>query len=469
MDVPVTELTLATAGAALRRGDFTSRSLTEAMLERIAELQPKLNCYISVEPDRALEMAEGADREMTSGRWRGPLHGVPLAHKDAFDRKGRVTSVGTNMFVEPAAVTATAVRRLDEAGSVNLGALHMDELAAHGYGQNRHFGPCMNPWHAEYAIGGSSGGSGVAVVSRTALGALGGDTGGSVRIPAAMCGVTGLKPTLGRISLHGAARRSWSADHPGPLAQTAEDCALMLKAVAGRDAADPITRDVPVPDYAADLPTDLKGVRIGIGVGAPFDGVHADVARLHADAAAVLRDLGAETVELETPTAVLANDLQQTLIKPEISMMMSTLLNRGFTDISREVLGTQDEGYLVPATRYLEAKALRAPLLEEHVRDVFGKVDILFTPALGGPVPTVEEMTTPDVAAISARYRADLRVIRFANYLGTPALSVPCGFTRDGLPNGFQLHGPPFGEKRLIDAAHAYQRATDWHARLPPL
>lgn len=243
----------------------------------------------------------------------------------------------------------------------------------------------------------------------------------------------------------------------------------MLKAVAGRDAADSITRDVPVPDYANDLPADLKGVRIGVGVGAPFDGVHADVARLHADAAAVLRDLGAETVELQTPIAVLANDLQQTLIKPEISMMMSTLLNQGFTDISREVLGTQDEGYLVPATRYLEAKALRAPLLEEHVRDVFGKVDVLFTPALGGPVPTVEEMATPDVAAISARYRADLRVIRFANYLGTPALSVPCGFTRDGLPNGFQLHGPPFGEKRLIDAAHAYQQATDWHARLPPL
>ena len=171
----------------------------------------------------------------------------------------------------------------------------------------------------------------------------------------------------------------------------------------------------------------MKGVRIGIGVGAPFDGVHADVARLHADAVVVLRDLGAETVELETPIAVLANDLQQTLIKPEISMMMSTLLNRGFTDISREVLGTQDEGYLVPATRYLEAKALRAPLLEEHVRDVFGKVDVLFTPALGGPVPTVEEMATPDVCPTASSFM-DRRSARNASSTRpTPTSRPPTG------------------------------------------
>ncbi len=469
MKVPVAELTLARAGAALRNREFTSRALTEALLERIERLQPRLNCFVAVEGERALETADAADAEIAAGRWRGPLHGVPLAHKDAFDREGRVTGVGTRIFTEPAAFTATAVARLDAAGAVDLGALHMDELAAHGYGRNRFFGLCVNPWSAGHAVGGSSGGSAVAVASRTALGALGGDTGGSVRIPAAMCGVTGLKPTLGRVSLRGAARRSWSADHPGPLAQTAEDCGLMLRAVAGRDPADPTALDVPVPDYAADPPADLRGVRIGIGAGAPFDGVDAGVAALHADAVAVLRDLGAETVPLEAPVAGLANDLQQTLIKPEISTMMSALLRGGAADISPEVLGTTDEGYLVPATRYLEAKALRAPLLEEHVRGVFGQVDVLLTPALGGPVPTVEEMSGSDVAAIAARYRADLRVIRFANYLGTPALSVPCGFTPDGLPNGFQLHGPPFGEKRLIDAARAYQRATDWHARLPPV
>ena len=469
MEIPVTELTLARAGKALRAGEFTSRMLTEALLDRISRLQPELNCFISVEGERALDMADAADEELKAGRSRGALHGIPLAHKDAFDREGRVTTVGTVLFTEPATFSSTAIQRLDDAGAVNLGALHMDELAAHGYGQNRHFGLCVNPWNADHVIGGSSGGSAVAVVSRVALGALGGDTGGSVRIPAAMCGVTGLKPTLGRISLHGVARRSWSADCPGPLTQTAEDCGLMLQAVAGRDAADPITLDIPVPDYAADLPTDLKGVRIGVGVGEPFGEIHEDVAPLHADAIAACRDLGAEIIEMEVPGAALANDLQQTLIKPEITMMMSDLVRQGAADISPEVLGTQDEGYMVPATRYLEAKALRGPLLDEHVRGVYGQVDVIFTPGLGGPVPTVEEMASPDVAAISARYRTDLRVIRFANYLGTPAMSVPCGFTPDGLPNAFQLHGPPFAERRLIAVAHAYQQATDWHTRLPPV
>ncbi len=242
----------------------------------------------------------------------------------------------------------------------------------------------------------------------------------------------------------------------------------MLQAVAGRDPADPITADIPVPDYTGGLPTILSGVRIGIGTGEPFGEIHADVAALHIDAIAVLRDLGAEVIELSVPAAAIANDLQQTLIKPEITMMMADLLRRT-SDISPEVLGTQDEGNMVPATRYLEAMALRGPLLEEFVRGVYGQVDVLFTPGLGGPVPTIEEMSSTDVAAISAHYKNDLRVIRFANYLGTPAMSVPCGFTPDGLPNSFQLHGPPFGEQRLIAAAHAYQQATDWHTHLPPL
>ncbi len=468
MDIPLTELTIAKAGKALQQGRITSRVLTEAILERITVLQPQLNCYISIEGERALEMADVADVEIAAGCWRGPLHGMPLAHKDAFDREGLVTTVGTCLFNEPAVVTSTAIQGLNNAGAINLGALHMDELAAHGYGQNRNFGICLNPWSKDHVIGGSSGGSGVAVISRMALGALGGDTGGSVRIPAAMCGVTGLKPTLGRISLYGAARRSWSADCPGPLAQTAEDCGLMMQALAGQDLADPITRDIAAPNYTGGLSQDLTGVKIGIGVGVPFDGVHPDVASLHADAIAVFRDLGATVSEIEVPGASLANDLQQTLIKPEITMMMHDLLHHT-SDISPEVLGTQDEGNMVPATRYLEAQALRGPVLEEHVRGVYGKVDVLFTPGLGGLVPTVEEMSSSDVAAISARYRSDLRVIRFVNYLGTPAISVPCGFTLDGLPNSFQLHGPPFAEKRLIEAAHAYQLATDWHTCLPPI
>lgn len=468
MDIPLTEWTIAKMGKALQQGRITSRALTEAMLERIAALQPQLNCYISVEGERALEMADAADTEIIAGRWRGLLHGLPLAHKDAFDREGLVTTVGTCLFNEPALVTSTAIQGLNNAGAINLGTLHMDELAAHGYGQNRNFGNCLNPWSNGHVIGGSSGGSGVAVISRMALGALGGDTGGSVRIPAAMCGVTGLKPTLGRISLHGAARRSWSADCPGPLAQTAEDCGLMMQALAGHDSADPITRDIAVPDYTEGLSQDLTGVQIGIGVGAPFDDIHSDVTPLHADATAVFRDLGATVSEIEVPGASLANDLQQILIKPEITMMMYNLLQRT-SDISVDVLGTQDEGNMVPATRYLEATALRGPVLEEHVHGVYGKVDVLFTPGLGGPVPTVKEMSSSDVAAISARYRNDLRVIRFANYLGTPAMSVPCGFTPDGLPNSFQLHGPPFAEKRLIKVAHAYQLATDWHTRLPPI
>ncbi len=469
MSLPLTGFTLAQAADSIRRRDVTAVALTEAVLARAEAVQPRINCFLRIHREEALADAERADAEIADGARRGPLHGVPLAHKDVFDREGHVATAGAVLFDTPATGRATVMSRLDDAGAVYLGALNLDELAAGGTGANDHYGRTRNPWNTDHISGGSSGGSGACVSARAAFGALGGDAGGSVRIPAAMCGVVGLKPTFGRVSRAGTAPRTFSVDCTGPMARTAEDCALMLQAIAGHDPLDPTTPDVPVPDYRAALRADLKGVRVGVATGEPFEQVEPEIAALLASSVDTLRDLGAEVVDIAVPDVMRLNDLQQILGKSEAAVVCGKWMRERPEDMTFAAISVVQEGLLMPATRYLEAKSLRAPLLEAHVRAVYTEVDVLFAPVLAGPTPTVAETDFEDHDRVEELFTRSARFTRFANYLGTPALSVPCGFSGSGLPVAFQLHGPPFGEARLLAAAHAYQTATEHHAKAPEL
>ena len=469
MKEPLSGLTLAEVGKAIERREVTSRAATEAALVRISEVQPKINCFISLEADAALAAADHADEELANGRRRGPLHGVPLAHKDAFDRKGEVMTAGSKVLNHPSGSTATVLERLEAAGALHLGTLNLDEFATGGTGENEHFGRCLNPWNLGHIPGGSSAGPGAAVAARLVYGALGGDCGGSIRYPASMCGVVGLKPTFGRVSRYGAFPLSWTMDCIGPLTRTVEDCALVMQVIAGRDHNDSTTLDVPVPDYVAGLRRDLNGMRIGVATGIPFDDVDPELATLLDKAAAVLRDLGAELVKIEVPKVALMDDLHMILMKCDAATMYGRLLRTRADEFSVAAIGILQEGFLIPATRYLEAISLRGPLLKEYIETVFGRVDVLFGPVLTGPAPTVAEVTTDDPGKVNALLTESARFTRFSNFLGTPALSIPCGFSKMGLPMAYQLFGRPFAEEMLLAVGHAYQTATEHYTRSPDL
>ena len=329
-DIP--SLSIAETSKALASGDLSARAVTEAHLERIARLQPAINCFIESEPDDALAAADAADREISSGRRRGDLHGVPLAHKDVFYREGVPVTSGMRVLDAPVSYTATVIERLDGAGAINLGRLNLDEFA--GLGNNEHFGRCVNPWSPEHISGGSSSGPAAAVAARLAGGGLGSDAGGSIRMPAAMCGVVGLKPTFGLVSRHGNVHTTWSVDCLGPLTRTVEDCALVLQAIAGHDPEDPTTARVRVPDYKASLSTDLKGTTIARAVGPPFDAVDDEIASLMTESLEVLKDLGAEIVDVSVPNVEPLNDLQQVLTKAERATIYSRTLRTRPDDVS---------------------------------------------------------------------------------------------------------------------------------------
>ena len=463
------ELSLREVSDSIKNGHTTSVEVTERLLASIKDSQSTINCFITIDQENAILAAKLADQEIANGRWRGPVHGVPLAHKDVFDREHQVTTAGTKIFDQPAKATSTVLERFDAAGSVPLGRLNLDEFAAGGTGANDHFGRCRNPWNINHITGGSSSGSAAAVAARLVYGALGGDAGGSIRIPAAMCGVVGLKPTFGRVSRYSTAARTWTVDCTGPMCRTAEDCALMLQTIAGYDPKDPTTVQVPVPDYVAALSGGVSGKRIVRAIGDPFDSIDDDLLEAMDNAIMVYRDLGAIISEVTLPQIPLLNDLQQILVKSEAATINGRLIRTRSEDITFAATSVLQEGFLIPATRYLEAISLRGTLLEKFTREVFGDADILMAPVVTGKAPTIAETETADQAAVETLFTRAAQFTRFANYLGTPGVSVPCGFSRDLLPLGFQLMGPAFSEDQLLAAAHALQTATDFHRRSPRL
>ena len=471
MSADIVDLTLVEVADAIRKKKLSSVEVTRACIERAEQVQPTLNCFIALEAEAALTAAKKADRTLKQrGAKAGPLHGVPLAHKDLYYRAGRISTCGSKILrgYRPA-VTSTAIDRLARAGAIWMGSLNMAEFAANPTGHNDHWGHCRNPWNPAHMTGGSSSGSGAAVGSRACYASLGSDTGGSVRAPAAACGVVGLKPTYGLVSRYGVMPRSWSQDTVGPLTRTVHDCARMTGVIAGADPLDPTCAAHPLPDYERELAGRVRGVKIGVPANHYYEDATAEVQRCMETSLAVFKSLGAQVIALPVPDPAQTALLSNTITISEASAIHHKWLHERPQDYSLYVRARIEPGYQVSATAYLEALNLRAHFLAEFMTSVFTKVDILHTPVLTMPPPTIAE-TEPkasgEVSGIVARITRNTRPI---NYLGLPALSVPAGFSSRGLPLAFQLVGRPFEEALLFRAGHHYQQATDWHAVTPRL
>ncbi|MEO5740912.1 MAG: amidase [Vicinamibacterales bacterium] len=466
----ILSLSLVEVAAAIRRKKLSSLEATQACLARLREIQPKTNCFIAIEEDEALKAARAADRMRGKSGRLGPLHGVPLAHKDMYYRKGRITTGGSKILRDYRPdVTATVVERIQRAGAVWLGNLNMAEFAANPTGHNDHFGHCRNPWNTDHITGGSSSGSGVAVAARACYGSLGSDTGGSVRLPAAANGVVGLKPTYGRISRHGIMPRSWSLDTVGPLARTVRDCARLMKIIAGADANDPTCSPETVPDYEKALTGNIRGLKVGVPLNHYYEQASDDVRRCMTASLDVLKSLGARIVELEVPDPQRLFELSNAVTQAESAAIHGRWMRERPQDYSLMMRARTEPGFHLPATVYLQALNARPRLTEEFIAAVFGKVDVLHAPVMPMPVPTIEETTPRQAGDVQPMIRRLTRNNRPANFLGIPALSLPAGFSDSGLPVAFQLMGRPFCEALLFQAGDAYQRVTDWHMRAPSI
>ena len=469
MSSDLADLSLVEAAAAVRSGAATSIELLEACLTRVDAVDRQINATIWLDRDGAREKARAADAAVRAGKAIGALHGVPMAHKDMYYQAGKPCTCGSAIrrdFVPD--TTATVIERLSAAGAFSFGGLNMAEFALNPTGHNRHYGDCRNPWGLDYITGGSSSGSGAAVAARCTYAALGSDTGGSIRLPASACGVTGIKPTQTRVSRAGVMPLSFSADNVGPLARTARDCARILGIIAGPDPRDPTAAEETVPDYEAALDGDLRGLRVGVTDTYFNDGADAAVLAAIHTATEVLVARGATLVRLTLPLMDAVTAYGSVVSRVEASTIHAQWMRSRPGDYAMHLSSRLYTGFPIPGTYYVEALSRRGPILQAFAAEVFGKVDVLATPTIRTCLPTRAETNidhgSPGTEKVFMAVSANTRPF---NYLGLPAVSVPCGFDRHGLPIGLQLAGRPFGEGRLLKVADAYQRDTDWHARTP--
>ncbi len=476
--------TVAELAAGLRAKEFSSVELAKLYLDRIEASQPALNAFISVTREHALAAAADADRALAAGR-AGPLTGVPIAHKDIFCTLGVRTTCGSRMldnFVSP--YDATVVTKLKASGTVMLGKTNMDEFAMGSSNETSYFGPVRNPWNPNMVPGGSSGGSAAAVAARLAPAATATDTGGSIRQPAALCGVTGFKPTYGRVSRYGMIAFASSLDQGGVIAASAEDAALVLGAIAGFDPNDSTSVERAVPDYTASLNTPLKGLRIGL-LKEFFDkGLEAETEKRIRAALAVYEKLGATLKEVSLPSLPLSVPTYYVVAPAECSSNLARFDGVRFghraenpKDLMDLYCRSRGEGFGAEVKRrimtgtyvlsagyydayYLQAQKVRQ-LINRDFERAFGEVDVLMGPTTPTPAFALGAKTSDPITM----YLNDIYTIG-ANLAGLPAVSIPCGFVQS-LPVGLQIVGPHFGEEKILNAAHLYQKETDWHRRLP--
>jgi len=483
----VFEASLTEVAAALAARRVSSVELTQTFLDRIAPAQGALNAFITVDPERSLAQARAADARIARGEG-GPLTGIPVAHKDIFCAKGWRTTCASKMlanFVAP--YDSHVVERFDRAGAVLLGKTNMDEFAMGSSSENSHYGPVRNPWHTEFVPGGSSGGSAAAVAARLAPCATGTDTGGSIRQPAALCGVSGIKPTYGLVSRYGMIAFASSLDQGGPFARTAADLALMLNAMVGFDPRDATSLERPPEDYARELERPLAGLRIGLPSEYFGPGMDDDVRRAVEDAIAALGTLGAATVEVALPNTGLSVPAYYVIAPAEASSNLSRydgvrygcrapeyvdLLDmycktraQGFgPEVKRRILvGTYVLSHGYYDAYYLQAQRVRRLIAQDFV-EALKRCDVI----LGPTSPTVAFRVGEKSSDPVKMYLNDIYTTA-ANLAGLPAMSIPCGFGAGGLPVGLHLAGNYFAEARLLNVAHQYQRATDWHLRMPEM
>jgi aspartyl-tRNA(Asn)/glutamyl-tRNA(Gln) amidotransferase subunit A len=463
-------LSIKAAAEEIHSGIITPTELVAETLERIDALDGDLKAFVTVMRDQAYEDAERLERELRTGLYRSPLHGIPIGVKDIIAVKGVHTTAGSKVLANYVSQEdAMVVEQLRKNGAIIIGKTNTHEFAYGTYTP-----PTRNPWDHERIPGGSSGGSAVAVATGMSLGGIGTDTGGSIRIPAACCGVTGLKPTYGRVSCHGVIPLSWSLDHVGPLARSAEDCAIVFDAIAGYDPRDPNSISGPPSRPTASLiagpegrdTLSLQGLKLGVPQEAFFAPLDPEVRAAWQAALLVLREEGAEVVDVELPLSTL--EVYRTIQKPEASLahMQKGWLSEHRDDYTALTLQRLLEGQQIPAVAYLHALYQRR-IFSNSMRTVLRQVDALVLPTL--PIPAVLiEQANQEIGIDGVAENATTALLRLTmpfNLASLPAISFPCGFTTNGLPVGLQVAGRPFEESTVLRIAHAYQQLTDWHRR----
>ena len=458
--------TISDAAALLRERVVSPEDLVHACVARIELLDPVLRAFVSRRDEKALATAALATGALAATSSVSPLAGIPLAHKDMFYRTGERVTFGAHSgrSTRPA-FTATVKARLDDLLAPDLGGLNMSEYAAGPTGANPHHGRCANPWAVERLSGGSSSGSAVAVAARMVFGSLGSDTGGSIRIPAAFCGVTGLKPTFGRVSRHGAMPRVWSQDSVGPIARSARDCATLLAAIAGPDGLDPL---VVAGAKAFAWSADSPGGDLRIGVLETGERADPDVERCVQTAIDDLRRLGHRIGIARWPKMTDVIALAEVVHKAEASAIHDTLLRDRAEEYGNFVRERFEEGLAISAVRYIQAQSLRLPMARDFVNNALCDFDVLILPTVGCQAPRAAD-ANEDSAASRKMLRELTQFTRPFSYLGLPALSVPCGFGDARMPIGLQVVGRPFAEGYVLTMGHRYQQETDWHRQCPPL
>lgn len=461
--------TIESLSKALRKKEISPIEVTKVCLERISSFDSKINAFITVLPEKALKTARQMEKEIQKGKYRGPLHGIPYAVKDLFFTRGIRTTCGSKILKDfIPQYDATVIYRLNSAGAILLGKLNMHEFAYGTTSVNPHYGPVHNPWNLERITGGSSGGSAAALVCSFALLTLGTDTGGSIRIPSALCGVSGLKPTFGRISKYGVYPLCWSLDHPGPMAKTVADLAIALEALAGYDPHDPCSVKNNVPNYQRALPKNLKGIRIGVPKEYFFDHLEGEVQQAVVQAIKDLKKMGARTFSISIPHLPEFSAAAFISLLAEGAACLEKWHKTRAEDLGKDVLARLNLGAVIKATQYLQAQRIRR-LAQETFREVFTKVDALITPQLPIVAPPIGQETISIGDFTEGVASALTRFTRIFNLTGLPTISIPCGYSSSGLPIGLQIVGKAFAEETILRVGHAYQMNTSWLKRQPDL
>ena len=457
-------LSLAEVSARVKAREISPVELADFCFDLIDAIDGKLNSFIMPTRELAMSAAKLAEQELASGKDRGPLHGIPIALKDLYATKGIRTTANSKALADWVPdEDATTTRLLSEAGTVLLGKLTMHEFAAGSPGSDQPYPPARNPWNLDHQPGGSSSGSGAALAAGLIFGSLGSDTGGSIRGPAALCGIVGLKPTYGRVSRFGVVPLSWSLDHAGPMTRTVEDCALLLQAISGYDAKDAASADVAVPDFTATLEEGVRGMRLGV----PrewfdeLEGTNPEMMAAFETALKVFESQGARLVEIDSSPFISARGATMTISLTESAAYHEETLRTRPDDFGADFRDRIRQGSLFSAVDYIQAQRIRTKI-SAQIMEILGNVDVILSPTGAQPAEPFAVLD-PD-----ARNRMPSYMPVF-NLTGMPAMSVPCGFTGSGLPLGLQIAGRAFDESSMLRVGRAYEKATPWHERHPEI
>lgn len=466
---PLHHLTIAEAAALISNEQLSPVDLVNAHLERIEQTDARLNSFITLLADEAMTAAQQAENAIHAGDYRNPLHGIPIGLKDLYYTKDIRTTVGSKIMQDfipdyDAAVT----ERFRDAGAILMGKLQMHEFALGATSENPHHGPARNPWDTTRITGGSSGGSGSAVAAGQCMGALGSDTGGSVRIPSSLCGIVGLKPTFGRVSRYGVFPLAYSLDTVGPMTRSVQDAAIIMNTIAGYDSRDPSSANRPDEDFTALLGQPINGLRIGIPQEYFYDVIDSEVKDAVYRASHVLEELGAQVEECSIPALKQSITISGVILLTEAAEIHTDNLRNRADDIGADVCARLQDGAMTPAISYIKSQRARTAF-NRQIAEAMRQYDILLAPTTATAAPKIDDTVVQVGGSSEPKLSLMPRLTRPHNICGNPTVSVPCGFTSEGLPIGMQLAARPFQDAVALQVAHAYEQATDWHTQHPPL